>query len=369
MEEEIKNHLYVLILCGGGGNRLWPASRQKTPKQFLRNFFGQTSLFTQTVERAQWLTSNEKIFVVTLNDYVDEVLNQGKVILPRNVISEPQGKNTALAMGIGAAYIKKIDPRAIIINFASDHIIGDKEKFVSQISLAVQAAASGNYLIAVGIKPRFAHSGLGYIEAGKKFEQISDKVFKVVSFKEKPDLKTAKRFLKSGRYFWNANLYVWSAESIWSAFFKYAPKTFFLLEEVFKHIGSNNEAKILEKVYREAESVQIDYAISEKADNLLLVPATFSWSDIGDWKTAYEIKKKDKNGNVVEYYGENGFFLGTETKNCFIRAEDSLVATVGVSDLIIVQMRDAVLVCSRDKAQKVKEIVNMLKEEKKANLL
>ncbi len=126
MAEPIKDHLYVLIICGGGGTRLWPRSSQKTPKQFLSNFFGEETLFSQTVERAQWLTSSEKIFVVTVGDYVDEVIQQGKVIPSRNIIAEPEGKNTALAMGVGAAYIKKIDPKAVIINFASDHLIGDK---------------------------------------------------------------------------------------------------------------------------------------------------------------------------------------------------------------------------------------------------
>jgi len=369
MEKSLKEHLFVLILCGGGGTRLWPRSLQKTPKQFLENLFGQTSLFAQTVERAQWLTSNEKIFVITLSDYVDEVLSQGKVILPRNVIAEPQGRNTALAMGVGAAYIKKIDPQAIIVNFASDQLIEGKELFVSQMSIATQAALQGNYLITVGIKPKFPHTGLGYIEAGEKMKQMPEGIFKVNSFKEKPELPMAKRFLETGRYYWNANLYVWSTEAIWLAFAKHAPKTFEFLKRVFENLGTKNEAKVLKEVYRKAENIQIDYAISEKADNLLLVPATFTWSDVGDWRVIYDFKKKDKQGNVMETFGKKGWCQAVDSKNCLVESQNRLVAIVGVSDLIVVETDDCVLVCSKEKAQDVKKIVTMLKEKGKEEYL
>lgn len=369
MEKSLKEHLYVLILCGGGGTRLWPRSRQKTPKQFLANLFGQASLFTQTVERAQWLTSNEKIFVITLSDYVDEVFSQGKVISPRNVIAEPQGKNTALAMGVGAAYIKKIDPQAIIVNFASDHVIEGKELFISQMSIAAKAALLGNYLITVGIKPKFPHPGLGYIEVGGRIKGMLKNILKVTSFKEKPDLQTAERFLKTGRYYWNANLYVWSVKAIWSAFAKCSPQIFEFIKTVFENLGTQGERKILEEVYQKAENIQIDYAISEKADNLLLVPATFTWSDIGDWKVIYDFKKKDKQRNVIETFGEKGLCLAIDSKNCLVESEKHLVATVGVSNLIVVETEDSVLVCSKEKAQDVKKIVALLKEKGKKEYL
>ncbi|RJR24542.1 mannose-1-phosphate guanylyltransferase [Candidatus Microgenomates bacterium] len=367
MEESYKNHLYVLILCGGGGTRLWPRSRRKTPKQFLTDFFGKETLFSQTVERARWLTSDDKIFVITNSDYVDEVLAQGKVISPRNIIAEPKAKNTAMAMGVGAAYIRAVDPQAIILNFASDAAIGDKEVFVDQMLLAAKTAAQGDFLVTVGIQPTFPHTGLGYIEAGERTG--GEAVFKVTSFKEKPDLETAKKFVESGNYYWNANLYVWSATSVWGAFEKYAPGIHKYLEQITEAIDKENEKEVLDKSYEEVESVAVDYAISEKAENLLLVPATFAWSDVGDWKVTYDLSLKDKDNNVIQIFGEKGQHLGFDTQDCLVETENRLVATVGVSDLIIIETDDATLVCHKDKAQDVKKIVTELKEKGKEEFL
>jgi mannose-1-phosphate guanylyltransferase len=357
-ERELKKHLYVLILCGGGGTRLWPRSRQKTPKQFLLNFFGEKSLFAQTVERALWLTSPEKIWVITNSDYADEVLKQGGVISPRNVIAEPQAKNTAMCMGMGAAYIKKVDPEAIILNFASDHLIGDQELFIKQMSLAAVAAANNEAIVTVGLRPIFAHTGLGYIEAGEKKGEF----FLVNSFKEKPDLSTAERFIRQGNYYWNANLYVWSVPVVWKAFRKYAPNIFVGIEKIFQSLGTAQERLVMGETYARAENISIDYAVSEKANNLLLIPATFSWSDIGDWQIVYDLKKKDVNGNVIENFGESGWHLGVDTKNCLIESSGRLIATVGVEDLLVVETNDAVVVCSRERAQEVKKVVEELKK-------
>ncbi len=368
MADALKDHLYVLIVCGGGGTRLWPRSRQKTPKQFLEKFYGEKTLFTQTVERAGLLTSSEKIFVNTNNDYVDEVLQQGKTILPKNVITEPQAKNTAMAIGVGAAYIKKVDPEAVIINLWSDALIKENDIFTERLNLAAAVAAKGDSLVIVGLKPTFPHTGLGYLEVGEKVGAEGE-VFKVSSFKEKPDLATAQDFLTKGNYYWNSGLLVWSAKAIFEAFSKYSPAIFALVNQVYEAIGTEHEREVLQKVYEEAENISIDYAVSEKADNLLLVPAEFTWSDIGDWKVNYELKEKDAEGNVIEVFGKEGWHLGVETKNCLIEAENRLIATVGVTDLVIVETEDAILVCHRDKAQEVKKIVNALKEKEKKEYL
>ncbi|MGB9637462.1 MAG: sugar phosphate nucleotidyltransferase, partial [Microgenomates group bacterium] len=153
MEKLYQDHLYALIICGGAGTRLWPRSRQKTPKQFLEKFYGEKTLFAQTVERAKLLTTNDKIFVITLTDYVDEILEQSPDILPRNIIAEPFGKNTAMAIGVGATYIKKIDPQAVVMNFWSDAVIEQNDVFVERLDLAAQAAFSGNNLVVIGLKP------------------------------------------------------------------------------------------------------------------------------------------------------------------------------------------------------------------------
>ena len=369
MEGSFKDHLYVLIVCGGSGTRLWPRSRKKTPKQFLENFYGDKTLFAQTVERASLLASNDKIFVITNSDYVDEVLQQGKVILSKNIITEPMPKNTAMAVGVGAAYIKKVDPEAIIINLWSDAAIKENDLFAQSLILAAKAAGKGEYLVDVGLKPLFPHTGLGYVETGERFTGTEGEVYKVNSFKEKPDLPTAEEFVRKGNFYWNTGLLVWSAESIFKAFSKHSPQIYALLEEVYDAIGTPREREVLQKAFEEVESISIDYAVSEKADNMLLVPANFTWSDIGDWKVNYDLKQKDENGNAVEIFGKNGWWLGEETKDCLIGVENKLVATVGVSGLAIIQTEDAILICAKDKAQDVKKIVNALKEKNKEEYL
>ncbi|MFH1840803.1 MAG: sugar phosphate nucleotidyltransferase [Candidatus Shapirobacteria bacterium] len=364
-EKELKKHLYVLVLCGGGGTRLWPRSKQKTPKQFLPDLFGPKTIFAQTIDRALGLVSPERIFVVTNNDYADEVLKQGRIISPRNVIAEPQAKNTAMAMGVGAAYIKKIDPAAIILNFASDQVIGNQEMFAKQMMLAAKAAADNQVIVTVGLRPSYPHTGLGYIEAGKNFGEV----YRVASFKEKPDLITAKKFLAASNYYWNANLYVWSVTAIWQAFEKLAPKIFNLLKKIYLSLGTAIEQRVLSDAYNQAENISIDYAVSEKANNLLLVPATFDWSDVGDWKVVYDLKNKDKDGNVIENFGRSGWNIAVGTKNCLIESSERLIVTIGVENLIVVETNDAVVIAAKDKAQEVKGVVEELKKRGKVEYL
>jgi len=364
-----KEHLYALIVCGGSGSRLWPRSRKNTPKQFLPNFYGETTLFNQTVERVKLLTNSSKIFVIAPSEYVDEVLSQSKEILPKNIIGEPSAKGTAMAIGVGAAYIKKVDPEAIIMNFWSDAAIKENDLFVERMNLAASAASEGDYLVVLGLKPTFPHTGMGHIEAGEKIKIDSD-VCKVTSFKEKPDLATAMEFMAKGNYYWNTGIYTFSVKSIFKAFSKLSPQIFSLLEEISASIGTPSEKETLANTYgKVVENISIDVAIAEKADNMLLVPGNFTWSDIGDWKGTYDLKEKDTDGNVIELFGKNGRHLGVDTKNCLIEAEDKLVATVGISDLVIIETKDAILVCAKDKSQDVKKIVSLLKEKEQKELL
>ena len=363
------NHLWTSILCGGGGKRLWPRSRLEKPKQFIR-LFGKKTIFQETIERVKPLVPPERILVITNFDYVDEVREQAPEIPRKNIIAEPQARNTALAMGIGAVYIKNRDPSGIIINLASDHLIKDTKKFRYKMLIAAKAANLGDYLIAVGIQPEFPHTGYGYIHAKKEFTRINGElVFKMERFTEKPDLTTAKMFLATGEYFWNANLYTWKAEAALEAFRRHAPKIVQGLERIEKAIGTAKEEKVLDEVYKQAEDISIDYAVSEKAKNMLVVPADFDWSDIGDWKVVYDLGKKDKNGNVIIKHGEKGEHLGIETKNCLVHFDDELIATVGVENLIIVDAGNLILVCNKDKAQDVKKIVQKLKEQEKKEYL
>lgn len=365
MDDFLQEHLYIIILCGGSGKRLWPRSRNKTPKQFIR-LFGKRTIFQETVERSKRFVPPSRIFVVTNVDYVDEIRSQAPSIPQKNIIAEPRGMNTALAVGVGATHVHKVDPLAVIVNFASDHHIAEMFKFDKAVETAASAANLGDYLVTIGVKPTFPHTGMGYIKTSRFFKRINDSaVYKVEKFVEKPDSKTAEKFLSEGDYYWNANLYTWRADSILRAIEAYMPKMFAQLELIRASLGTAKESSTMEKVYEEAEEISIDVGVSEKVRNMLLIPSTFSWSDIGDWKVAYDVSRKDKNKNVIICENEGGEFLGLDTQNCLVHFSDQLVATIGVRDLIIVDTKDALLVVHKDRAQDVKKLVNLLVEKKK----
>lgn len=369
MEELFEKHFYIVILCGGAGKRLWPCSRAKKPKQFIK-LLGKKTIFQDTVARSKRFVPPSRIYIVTTAGYDDEIREQAPDIPRRNIIVEPQGRNTALAMGIGALYIHKIDPLAVIINFASDHHVSDLRRFDRAVKSAAMAANLGDYLVTIGIKPTFPHTGMGYIKASHLYKRVNgSSVFKVERFVEKPDVETATKFLSEGGYFWNANLYTWRADSMLRALEKHLPKLSAGLEVIRKDLGTGSEEKTIRKVYEESEDISIDYGVSEKADNMFLVPSSFAWSDIGDWKMAYDISKKDKDGNVVFFEKGGGGFIGIDTKDCLIHFSDQLVTTIGVSDLVIVDTKDALLIAKKDRSQDVKTIVNLLDEKRKKKYL
>lgn len=355
--EQIKKHLYVSILCGGGGKRLWPRSRKKTPKQFI-DLFGNETIFQKTMKRAEKVVTNDRIFMITNISYIDDILTQDPNVLLRNIIAEPKARDTALAMGMAALYIYHQDPEAVIANFASDHVISPDSSLRADILTAAQIAASSNRIVTIGIKPQYPHTGLGYIEADGKLDGFP--AYQVVKFTEKPDLDTAKKFIATGKYYWNANLYVWKAKTALEAIEKHAPAVFSLLKKMEKAIGTPQESKVLHEVYESAPSISIDYAVSEKAKDLVLLPASFDWDDIGDWEVVYRRSPKDKEGNVVIKHGTNGGYVSLESKNNLIHFNNQLLALVGVENMIIVDTGDALLICHQQKAERVKKVVEKL---------
>ena len=366
-KREYSDHLFVLIVCGGSGTRLWPRSRNKTPKQFI-DLFGEKSIFIQTMERARNLVPDERIFISTNIDYVDEILAQGNLSL-KNIIAEPQKKNTAIAMAASAAVIAKIDPQAVIVNLWSDHLISPLEKHTQEINLAAQVAFAGDYLVDVGLKPTSPHTGYGYLRAVKPLPGFEGKALKVEEFKEKPDLKTAEMYCQSGEYYWNIGMYVWRADSFLKACQKHSPKIYQDALKIQSAWGTDQEKKVIDEIWAQTEDISIDYAVSEKADNMVLVPASFSWSDIGDWQVVYEMGKKDENKNMIVKLGEEGEILNIDSKQNLIQFSDRLVALVGVENLAVIDTPDALLVCQKDKAQEVKKVVETLKEKGKKEYL
>lgn len=366
---ELQKNTYVVLLAGGGGTRLWPSSRSKLPKQFNK-ILAKRTLFQETVRRVRGLVPLSHIYVITNKDYVDDIARQEPMIMDENIIAEPEKKNTALAMGVAAAYVYRKNPNAVIINLATDHLITEEEVYKKTLLDAAQFALETQNLVSVGIVPSFAHTGLGYIKAGEKVDSVNHHaVYKVDSFKEKPDLDTAEKFIKQGHYYWNANNYVWPAKTILEEFSRLSADIYQNISEIYKSIGTSSEKATLKEQYAKAREDSIDYAISEKTDKLFVIPGRFGWNDVGDWKVVYDLVEKDENGNHLAVHGDRGRCLTVDTKNCLVQTEDQLIATIGVDDLIIIDTKDALLVCRKDRAQDVKQLVALIKEKKLKNYL
>lgn len=362
-------HTYALILAGGGGTRLWPKSREKTPKQFLK-LGGKKTLLRATAERVNTITDWDHIYVITNISQLSDVERELPEIPKQHILCEPQKRETAMAMAVGALVIQARDPDAVVMNFASDHIVTNEKEFERVMHVAAEAAEDPNIMVTVGISPTFPHTGLGYIKIGKELQQRNAlPIYQVDNFTEKPDAEKAKAFLETGKYFWNANNYVWSCKAIEAAFLKHMPKTADALDVLRAHVGKDTWASALEKAYDAVDSISIDYAISEKADNLVLIPGDFGWNDVGDWKVVYDLAKKDENGNVLLLEEGSGEVLQHESKDNLISVNGRLVALVDVHDMIVIDTPEILMVIPKNKSQDVKKIVEKIKQQKKKEYL
>lgn len=364
-QPEYLKHTYICLLAGGTGTRLWPRSRIKTPKQFAP-ILGRLTLFQQTVKRIRDLVPLSRVYVITNQRYKKDIQRQVPLIPNKNIIGEPEKKNTAMAMGVAAAWIHKQDPKAVVINLAADHLIKKPKRYLKILKGAAKTAFEQDKLVAVGVVPTFPHTGLGYIHFGKKISKATAlPTYKMKGFTEKPDIATAKRFLKTKQYLWNANNYVYTTKKIIEEFKIHAPDIYRHIYNVYKAVGTKDQDEVLKREYRLVREDSIDYAISEKTKEMVVIPGDFGWKDIGDWKVIYNISKKDKEKNVVISHGSNGGqYINMDSKNNLIHFDDQLIATVGVENLIIIDTGDAVLICNKDKAQDVKKLVKLLKEKK-----
>lgn len=360
MEKSFKDHLRVLILAGGGGTRLWPKSRHALPKHLIKNLIDRKSLLEIAYSRAGNLAAPKDIYVVTIKDYAGAVA----VLLPElpseNIIEEPVRKNTAMAMIYGAYKIGIADPNAVIINLAADHFIKDDKVFRAAVLSAARKAFNSRCLLTVGIVPRYAHTGLGYIRVGKQIDNIEKvPIFKVSGFVEKPDQTTAQAFIASGEYFWNANMYTWRSDALLNTVKKTAAVFYKAIKEIEK--GKN-----MKSVYSQVPDISIDYAISEKAKNLLMVPGNFEWHDVGDWRVVHELSQRTPEGN---YFTDPTKVLADDVYASLVEANGRLVAISGIKDLIVVDTPDILMICDRNKAQDVKKLVERLKQQKKIEYL
>jgi mannose-1-phosphate guanylyltransferase len=365
--EKAPDNAYAVILAGGGGTRLWPKSRKKLPKHLLK-LFGKETLLRAAYDRLKPIFPREKIFIVSLWEYRDLVCEQLTDFPKENIIIEPEAKNTALAIGTAAAYIYKENPEAIMINLPADSTILEEEKFQKTVLQAINVASKGEHIVTIGIRPTFPHTGLGYIRIGDELDDFKrGAAFKCKGFKEKPNLVTAQSFVATGRYLWNAGMYCFSVKTILEAFKKHSPSVNKSVQKILEAIDTPEEKKVLAEVYEKASTLQIDTEVSEKADNIVVVPGDFTWSDVGDWNAVYDIQKKDRDKNVI--IDPESDFVGIDTKNSLIQANGRLIVTIGLENMVVVDTKDALLICPKDRTQDVKKVVEKLKEEKKDRYL
>lgn len=345
----------AVIMAGGKGERFWPKSRSSMPKQFLSLTKDNKTMIQQTVERISTLIDINDIFVVTNKEYKKIVFEQLVGIPEENVILEPMSKNTAPCIGLAAAYIKKKYEDALMLVLPSDHLIKYNDLFIDTIKDAIKIAEEGENLVTIGITPSYPEIGYGYINFGSKKEG-NYSGYNVIKFIEKPNIDNAKEYLASGKYLWNSGIFIWKLSTILLNFKNFLPATYTSLMTIHDNIGKRNEEKILEQEFNKILSDSIDYAIMENASNIYTIPGNFGWDDVGSWLSIERINKTNENGNII-----NGNVITIETKNSIIQCKEKLIAIVGVEDLIVVDTEDAMLICSKNKTQDVKKVLENLK--------
>jgi mannose-1-phosphate guanylyltransferase len=347
--------MYALIMAGGVGSRLWPRSRKQTPKQLL-NLTSEQTMFQEAVTRLKPLFKPEQIFVVTGADYVPAMQEQAPDLPAENYVVEPCGHGTAPCIGLAALYLRRLDPEAVMAVLTADHFVEKWGAFRDALATAGRLARQG-YLVTLGIQPTFPATGYGYILRDEKLADVEDlQAYGVKRFTEKPDLPTARKFLATGRYYWNSGMFIWRIADVVAEFERQMPALHKQLTDIDAAIGAAQEKEVLERVWRDVENQTIDYGIMEGARNVAVIPVDIGWSDVGSWATLLDILPGDDDGNVV-----TGRHLGVDTRRTLVYSPHRLVATAGLEDMIVVDTGDALLVCPKDRAQDVKKIVDALK--------
>lgn len=354
---------YGVILAGGGGTRLWPISRNSLPKQFM-NLGSDKTLLQDTFNRLTKFLPVDNLYVVTTRDYLDEVVRELPLVKQSNILVEPSCRNTAASIALAVWEIYKNCDNCVIGSFASDHLIKNETKFVEVLESAYDAAVRSSDIVTIGIPPTKADDGLGYVHIGNQLGEVNKKaIFKVQRFLEKPDMATAKAFYASGEYFWNASYFVAKASTFREAYQKYLPEVMDIIERID---GKNDKQK--DEIWSSLKNIAVDYGIMEKSSNISMVTGDFGWSDIGNWAVLSEVFPKSANGNVLLGQSVNKNIL-IDSKNCLFYGHSKLIAAIGVSDLIVVEDKDAILVTTKENVQKVKQVVERLKSENKTEYL
>jgi mannose-1-phosphate guanylyltransferase len=353
-------HFYAVVMAGGGGTRLWPLSRKATPKQML-SFDGKRSLFQLAIDRLAGLFAPEQILVVTIAEQAAALQTEYPGLPPENFLIEPMPRGTASVVGMAAVALADRDPHATMAVVTADHIIQNVPGFLAVLQAGFSAAQVG-YLVTLGIQPTSPSSGYGYIETGETLGTFAGQpAHRVIRFTEKPDETTARSFLAQGNYFWNSGMFVWRTDVILPEFKKNMPDLADRLARIAATWGTSDRQKILMVEWPLIHPETIDFGIMEKAERVVVIPASqLGWSDVGSWDSLFDVIPADSEGNIV--LGAN--FMGLETNSALVIAKsaDRLIVTIGMKDLVVIDSGNALLICPKDEAQKVKEIVNRLKQ-------
>ncbi|HUI31850.1 MAG TPA: mannose-1-phosphate guanylyltransferase [Candidatus Acidoferrales bacterium] len=358
--------VFALIMAGGIGSRIWPKSREATPKQF-QNIFGSRTLYQRAYDRISKIVPPQNIFVVTNQIHCSVAAEQITEIPKRNIIGEPVGRSTAPCIAAAASAISSITDNAVMVVLPSDHLISQEENYINQMKEAIRLAEKHRALVTIGIRPTYPETGYGYIQFNKNEENSDITVHgghRVIAFKEKPDSATAVKFLESGDYLWNSGMFIWRIDVILEELKKNLEHFSDFDPQMKESYGQASFAAVVNDFYSRVKSISIDYAVMEKSDNVLTIPSNFSWSDVGSWDEIYRLSDVDSSGNAFK-----GNVVSVRSRNNLVWADDKVVTIVEAEDLVVVETKDSILICKKGKSQSVKDVVDILRKQGRQDLL
>ena len=361
--KDLNSHLYPVIMAGGSGTRFWPLSRQLFPKQLLR-IMGDETLIQQTMRRVICASAPTRVMISTNPAQAESIrvqLSEWKDALSDNFVLEPEGRNTAPAIALVALELVRRDLDAIMLVVPADHIVKGQRAFDAAVSLAATLAKQ-NYLVTLGIPPIRPETGYGYIRPNRKVtleKQGTLKGHPVSRFVEKPNVVKAAQYLKAGDYYWNSGMFIWRAATILDEIRRYQPALFRGIERIRQLMQAGATRQVIDDAYRSLKSVSIDTGVMEHSKKAAIVPVSFRWSDVGSWGSLDEVVPKDKTGNVIV-----GRVVDVDSRRSIVYGDRRLVATIGLTDMVVVDTPDATLVCPKSRAQDVKQLVEVLKRQK-----
>lgn len=347
-----------IIMAGGKGERFWPYSRSDKPKQFLP-VYGKKTLLQQTVERIRKISSMKDIFIVTGQEYMGLVKEQVPEVPEDNILVEPTGRDTAPCIGLGYTYLRNEPVDTVMMVLPADHLVLNEKRFFEVIEVSAEAAFRLRKLITIGIIPTRPETGYGYIRYGSNIDGVGG-VKEVITFTEKPNLETALSFLESGEYLWNSGMFTWRLDVINEAYRRYLPQIYVELKKIAEAIGTDEEKRVLGKVFPSLPKISVDYGVLEKSSDVCVVPGDFGWDDLGSWTALERVAQTDENSNCA---GKNMVLV--DTANSILRSEnkDKLVATLGLRNAIVVDTKDVLLVADKSQIANLKVLIDNIKEQ------